>query len=133
MNKISNKSDQYFQEKFLPLFHLVEKWILDGIVIGIERDDLVQSLLLHFVEDEDENSLKMLLSTTSHQYRQRMNVSSAKNNSNELDMLEIDTNRKYPNNNSMLLMRACEKNSFDMVRILILAGYRYGYSIVCYL
>ena len=119
---------QYFEEKFLPLFHLVEKWIMDGIIMSIDRDKLVQSLLLHVVENEDESCLKMLLSTTSHEFRQRMNISPATNNSEQLGILEADTSIKYPDNNSLLLMRACEKDNFDLVRILILAGYRSVHS-----
>ena len=115
---------KYFEERFLPLFHLVETWIMDGIIISIDRDKLVQSLLLHVVENEDESCLKMLLSTTSPEFRQRMNISPAKSNSEPHGILATDASMKYPDNNCNVLMRACDKNNFDLVRILILAGYR---------
>ena len=115
---------QYFEEKFLPLFQLVEQLVLDGVIMSVGREKLVQSLLLHLVENEDLICLKMLLSATSHEFRKRMNISPAQNTSEQEGILTTNTSVKYPDNNCIILMRACAKNNFELVRILILAGYR---------
>ena len=121
---ISMGRDQtQFTNKFLPLFEMIDQWIIDGILINCDREKLLNSLLLHLIEHEDEPRLKLLLSNTSDVYQNRTKKLADQSREND-NMSTSDQDTEYPGINSTLLIRACEKNNFELVRILILAGYR---------
>lgn len=113
---------KYFEERFLPLFHRIEKWTVDGLVMSTDRNELVESLLLHLVENEDVGHLQLLLSKTSFRFRKTLNIASE--NHDTVDALSSDEDTRYPQDNNIVLINACNRNNFDLVRILILAGYR---------
>ena len=92
------------------------------MLINCNKEKLVNSLLLHLIENEDESRLKLLLSNTSNVY-QTITKKLAGRNSDDDDMSALDLDTGHPSINSFLLIRACEKNNFNLVRILILAGY----------
>ena len=112
-----------FNSKFLPLFTLIEEWIEDGILINCDREKILGSLLLHFIEKEDEQSIRLILSNTSEIFRNRINAL-ADHNEQEEDTSVLSFCTEYPETNSGILIRACEKNNFHLIRDLILAGYR---------
>ena len=112
-----------FNSKFLPLFTVIEKWIVDGILINCERENILGSLLIHFIEKENEQSIRLILSSTSDIFRNQTNVLDDQNEQEE-DTLISSFCTEYPETNSAILIRACEKNNFRIIRDLILAGYR---------
>ena len=112
-----------FNSKFLPLFTVIEKWILDGILINCEREKILSSLLLHFIEKEDEQSIRLILSNTSEIFRNGVTIL-ADQNGQEEGTSTISFYTEYPETNSAILIRACEKNNFQLIRDLIFAGYR---------
>ena len=112
-----------FNSKFLPLFSAIEKWIADGILINCEREKILDSLLLNFIEKEDEQSIRLILSNTSEIFRNQINVV-GDHEEQEEDTSILSLSTEYPETNSAILIRACEKNKFHLIRDLILAGFR---------
>ena len=112
-----------FNNRFLPLFALFDKWIVEGLLPKYEREHIVHSLLLHLIENEDIHHLKLLLSNTSDVYHNRSNEVPDHIIEDD-DEIRLRYSTEYPEINSDLLIRACEKNNFELIQALILAGYR---------
>ena len=110
---------KWFEDKFLPLYNLLETWIVEGIMMAMTRHQLKESVLLHLIESEDLNCIQLLLSNTSHPQHQATHILSTSSSSNH----KIAKNNTTEEN-SIVLIRACERNNFEIVQILILAGYR---------
>ena len=113
---------KWFEDQFLPLYNLLETWIIDGIIITKTRHELLEAVLLHLIESEDANCMQLLLSNTSHHNHQETHVSATSSSSD--DKIAKAKTKYFKKNNSIVLMRACERSNFDIVRLLILAGYR---------
>ena len=113
---------KWFEDQFLPLYNLLETWIIDGIIITKTRHELLEAVLLHLIESEDVNCMQLLLSNTSHHNHQETHVSATSSSSD--DKIAKAKTKYFKKNNSIVLMRACERSNFDIVRLLILAGYR---------
>ena len=111
-----------FQDQFLPLYNLLATWILEGIIMVMTRHELIESVLLHLIESEDVSCIQLLLSNASHHYHQKTHVSATGSMSD--DKLAKAETENFKESNSIVLIRACERNNFDIVRLLILAGYR---------
>ena len=110
---------KWFEDKFLALYNLLETWIVEGIMITMTRHELIESVLLHLIDSEDLNCIQLLLSNTRHLQHQETHVSSTSSSSNH--KIAKDNTAEE---NSIVLIRACERNNFEIVQILILAGYR---------
>ena len=110
---------KWFEDKFLPLYNLLETWIVEGIMMAMTRHQLKESVLLHLIESEDLNCIQLLLSYTSHPQHQETHILSTSSSSNHKIAKDNATEE-----NSIVLIRACERNNFEIVQILILAGYR---------
>ena len=110
---------KWFEDQFLPLYNLLETWIIDGIIITKTRHELLEAVLLHLIESEDLNCIQLLLSNTRHLQHQETHISSTSSSSNH--KIAKDNTAEE---NSIVLIRACERNNFEIVQILILAGYR---------
>ena len=113
---------EWFQDKFLPLYNLLETWIVEGIIMAMTTHELIEAVLLHLIESEDANCTQLLLSNTSHHYHPKTHVYPTGSMSD--DKLAKAETENFKESNSIVLMRACERNNFDIVRLLILAGYR---------
>ena len=113
---------KWFEDEFLPLYNLLETWIVEGIIIAMTRHELIEAVLLHLIESEDVDCMQLLLSNTSHHYLHKTHISTTSSTSDDkIAKAKIEI---FKENNSIVLMRACERNNFDIVRLLILAGYR---------
>ena len=113
---------KWFEDQFVPLYNLLQTWIIDGIIITKTRHELLEAVLLHLIESEDVNCMQVLFSNTRHHYPPKTHVSSTSSTND--DKIEKATTENFKKNNNIVLMRACERNNFDIVRLLILAGYR---------
>ena len=115
----------HFNNRFLPLFALIDKWVIDGLLPNCKRERIVHSLLLHLIENEDIHRIKLLLSNKSNVYHVKSNEVSDQNvEDDDASRLAHNDYTEYPETNSDLLIRACEKNNFELIQALILAGYR---------
>ena len=113
----------HFNNRFLPMFALIDKWVIDGLLPNCKRERIVHSLLLHLIENEGTHRLKLLLSDKNYVAHNRSN-DLPDQNIEDKDATRLGYYTEHPEINSDLLIRACEKNNFELIQVLISAGHR---------
>ena len=102
---------QNLDDKLVRLFEQIDNWIVKDYVRGLRRSEFHQSVLLNLVENEDSESLKMMLSIISPLTFNGMQST-------------FNREHRYPDDNHLALMMACRKNKIELVLPLVSAGYR---------
>lgn len=93
------------------------------MVPNISKEKMLKLVLLYLVEKDDVESLKLLFPPANPHFGQKLPVFEDTNDSVRDDS-STDSIMEYPKDNDVVLLRACSKNNFELVRILLLAGYR---------
>ena len=116
-------------EKFLSLYLQILDWIRKDSILVVSQEQIEQVILCHLVECENANALRVMLSLKGGESKFR--------NINDIPIDNIATITNYDDSkanqspdveyNFLPLIRACEKNSFNIIQILVSTGYRYNY------
>ena len=122
--------DIILEDKFDPLLHLVLELSSNGKINYTSIKVIHEHLLLYIIEKENAKALKTLLSITNK--TKRRGEETAIKIDGEIDENthnNIDTG-KVIQNNSDALIKACAKNNYTLVKLLVSAGYRYTQLLV---
>ena len=114
-------------EKFLSLYLQVLDWIRKGSILVVSQDQIEQVILCHLVECENTNALRIMLSLKGGELK------FTEQNDVPIESITTPTNYDDPSTNQspdmeynyLPLIRACEKNNFNIIQSFVSAGYRY--------
>jgi hypothetical protein len=119
--------DNILQDKFSHLLQLVLESLVNGKIKCVSKEILHKHLLFYIIEKENPKVLQKFLS-----------IINKKEDHTEVTVINIDneTGDHLHNNNDTsqtnrdALMKACEKNNYALVKLLVSAGYRYKCFVV---
>ena len=118
--------DTILEDKFDLLLHLVLELSSNAKISCISKEVIHEQLLLYIIEKEDAKALKTLLSITNQKEDSSEETSIKIDGAIHANLHNnIDTG-KIRENNSDALIKACAKNNYTLVKLLVSAGYRYG-------
>ena len=120
----SNK--KLFEDKFLPMFYLVDELVESGGVKFTNKKNILQSLLLYAVQKENAEALKTLLSIINLNVGNQIPACPDEGITRSgIEETECGTkSASYLEDNNEALLIACSKNNYPMVQLLVSAGYR---------
>ena len=114
-------------EKFLSLYLQVLEWIREESLLVVTHNKVEEFILCHLVENENIEALRTMLSIKEGHSNQKEPFT--------VSMANIGTSASYGDSmrnespnveyNYSPLIRACEKNNFNVIQIFVSAGYRY--------
>ena len=113
-------------EKFLSLYLQVLDWIKQQSILIVSQDQAEQAVLCHMVECSNTNALRIMMSIKAgdSKYIEPRSIP-MENIETQMQNDNLSTNQSpdmeynyYP------LIRACEKNDFNLIQIFVSSGYR---------
>ena len=111
-----------FQDRFIPFFQQINEWIHEGKITCITQSKLNQSLLLHLIERQEVDNIKLFLSVTNSYYKHSTCISG--DDTHDGEEITAKFTAVPPDDNDPALLLACHRKNYQVVQALVAAGYR---------
>ena len=121
---LGSTKDSSLDEKFLQLFVEVNTWIKNGSLNMISQELYHELVLMYFVDTDNADGFRRILSLIDDDHSQKTQESTVFVDIIQSGQYSNSKESTFPDYNNPILMRACARNNFKIVQMLVLAGYR---------